>query len=354
MRRDRICNLFISLSLSAASIVLVLLLFEAGLRIAGWRRSFETIERIEEGSPRLLAVRTLHANRVIHHVTKEFDVTYRTNSLGYFDREWEREKPRGTVRIGFFGDSFTMGHGVGTEKAFPRLLEKALGDRWGLDVETMNFGIWGSGTLDEREYIDDALALGIDRAVICFYVNDLFDNVRYIDEKTDTTKTRDEDGIELLSGSQKLLIPLKNLLNDHSRTFGFVMERSKNLRDALGLVTYPLEGVFSGKADLLVGETAGYLNSIARDLEEAGIPLTVVYLPAKIQTGSEKVPESFDIDLPNRILAEKLDGPFFIDLTAGFRDAGAEGIWFREGHYTEEGHRLAARLIAEKLPIENK
>jgi hypothetical protein len=187
---------------------------EIGLRIAGWTRRFEIVERVEEGTPRHLGIRTLHANAAIRHATKEFDITYRSNSMGYFYQEWNVEKEPGTIRIAFFGDSFTMGHGVRSARAFPRLVEGKLQDRLNRPVETMNFGIWGSGTLDEREYIADALSLDIDHVVICFYVNDVFDNMRYLNEKKQGEDFKPGNGLqtEIVSGRQKLLINLKEFL----------------------------------------------------------------------------------------------------------------------------------------------
>lgn len=358
-RGGRLRELGINIGVTAGVTVFALILILAGLevvlRVTGWTRSFVLYERVEAGVARPLDVRSLHANAVIRHATKEFDVTYRSNSWGYFDREWRKTKPPGTVRIAFFGDSFTMGHGVEPERAFPRLVEAPLRKRWGRPVETMNFGIWGSGTLDEKEYVADALAFDPDEVVVCFYINDVFDNVRYRDEKERGAafKSNEEMAAERASGGQRMLLRLKETLNARSRAFAFVTERTKNLRDALGLVTYPLEGVFTGKCDDLLKETAGDLNAIAAELAAKGIPLTVVYLPAKVQVSVKHAPGDFDLELPNRLLAAGVKGLVWIDLTEDFRGVSEE-LWFREGHFNERGHELAAALLAEKIPAVEK
>lgn len=335
------------------ALAVILALLEIGLRIAGWTRAFEIVERVEAGTPRTLRIRTLHANTIIHHATKEFDVTYRSNSLGYFDREWKRDAEPSPVRIAFFGDSFTMGHGVGSAQAFPHLIGPKLRDRLNRPVETMNFGIWGSGTLDEREYIEDAVALGVDLVVVCFYINDIFDNARYLNEKRAGEDFKAGDGMqaEYVSGRQRVLIRFKRYLNAHSRAFAFVSERTKNLRDALGLVTYPLEGVFTGQSNDLLEETAAYLDEIAGDLDSRDIPLTVVYLPARVQVGSKRAPAGFDLDLPQRILSEHAEDYELIDLTGEFRGVDVNEFWFREGHYNERGHALVAEWLAERLTV---
>jgi len=351
--RGLLKNIVFSLIVAAVALAVILAVLEIGLRAAGWTRTFEIVERVEAGTPRTLRVRTLHANTVIHHVTKEFDVTYRSNSMGYFDREWKRDKDPGVPRIAFFGDSFTMGHGVGSAHAFPRLIERNLRDHRNRSVETMNFGVWGSGTLDEREYIEDAVALGVDQVVVCFYINDIFDNVRYRNEERTGTAFGAGDSVqaEPASSRQRTLIRFKEFLNAHSRAFAFVSERTKNLRDALGLVTYPLEGVFTGRSNHLLEETAGYLSEIAADLGARGIPLTVVYLPAKVQISSTHAPEGFDLDLPQRLLSEHLENYRLIDLTDEFRGVDVNEFWFREGHYNERGHALVAGWLAERLAV---
>lgn len=131
-------------------------------------------------------------------------------------------------------------------------------------------------------------------------------------------------------------------------------ERTKNFRDALGLVTYPLEVVFTGRSNRLLEETAGYLIAIADDLNEKDIPLKVVYLPAKVQIGAKHAPSDFDLNLPNRLLAASVRNLVFIDLTESFHGVNVDDAWFREGHYNEQGHEIVAGWLARMLPIDNR
>ncbi len=76
-------------------------------------------------------------------------VPLRTNSRGMRDREYEREKPDGTYRIAFLGDSFTMGSGVAIEEVYHSLLEEELGAAHApLRIECLNFGVAGYGLND--------------------------------------------------------------------------------------------------------------------------------------------------------------------------------------------------------------
>ena len=54
----------------------------------------------------------------------EFEYQFRTNSLGFRDKERPLKKPKNNYRIFVTGDSFTEGNGVDEESRFTNLLEK--------------------------------------------------------------------------------------------------------------------------------------------------------------------------------------------------------------------------------------
>lgn len=332
--------------LVVASFLVVALLLELGLRVVGWHRQFQSVEPVTPGTPRPLGAVTLHANRVIRHRSNEFDVTYTTNSRGYFDREWNPSKPEGTYRLAFLGDSFTMGHGVDLGRAFPQLLEACIDSNE--TVEVLNFGVWGTGTAAQLEFLPDVEAMGVDGVVFCFYLNDIFDNKQYVDALGAHGPAPDTPLAAEPPASFK--DRLKDVL-DTSRAAAFVLERTKYLRDALGLVTYPLAGVFTGLEDDGIDQCARYFSDAAADLARRGIECTVVYVPALVQVQGAKVPESFDLDLPQRRLLAGLRGVHWIDLTGPFRDVEASNLWMREGHWTPEGHQLVAAWLCERLSV---
>ena len=72
-------------------------------------------------------------------------VPFKTNSRGYRTPEVPLKKPEGVYRIVVFGSSNTMGHGVGDDDAYPRLLERWLNGLAGLDrrVEVVNLAVSG-------------------------------------------------------------------------------------------------------------------------------------------------------------------------------------------------------------------
>lgn len=76
-------------------------------------------------------------------ITSDFKYAYRTNSMGFCDREFSRDKREGVKRIIAFGDSFTEGTGAPPDSSWPRQLEDKLNGA-GFRCEVWNCGISNS------------------------------------------------------------------------------------------------------------------------------------------------------------------------------------------------------------------
>ena len=100
---------------------------------------------------------------------------FRTNAAGLRDREYALEKPAGTFRVAFVGDSFTMGSGVALEDVFHSRLERLWSERAdGLAVDCLNFGVGGYNLLSYVGVLTHrALAYAPDLVVVCLTANDL-------------------------------------------------------------------------------------------------------------------------------------------------------------------------------------
>ncbi len=104
-----------------------------------------------------------------------FALNTQLNSLGCRDREWTVEKPAGTRRIAFVGDSYTYGWGVErVEDRFPDLIQARFDSASPGRVEVMNVAKPGWDTSAELTPIADMIArYGVDEIVLCYVPNDI-------------------------------------------------------------------------------------------------------------------------------------------------------------------------------------
>lgn len=120
----------------------------------------------------------------------EFATVVKTNSQGLrADRNFQIPKPDNTFRILMLGDSFTFGYGVEANQAFPKILEKSLGeDQKHLNFEAINAGLASGFTWDEA-YIylkNKGVALEPDLVILnVFLGNDIIDFEGHIWENID-------------------------------------------------------------------------------------------------------------------------------------------------------------------------
>ena len=138
----------------------------------------------------------------VHHSLKpntfatasDFDwkTTYKINSLGMRDSEHSENKEENTFRILMLGDSFTEGQGVGMEKAFPALLEKALKEKIKTkNIEILNAGTFSYSPLLEYLYLKDrGLKLNPDLVIVNFDESDISDDLNY-----ESQSIKDADGL---------------------------------------------------------------------------------------------------------------------------------------------------------------
>lgn len=92
--------------------------------------------------------------------------TYRSNSLGFRDRELPPKSSR--YRIVVVGDSFTWGQGVEEPDRYSNLIEKALGPGY----EVFNFGRPGNNLPEHLDVLTQALKVSPDFVLLQLYIND--------------------------------------------------------------------------------------------------------------------------------------------------------------------------------------
>lgn len=113
---------------------------------------------------------------VQHAFSENYDVRFRTNALGFNDREHALAKPHGTFRVLLLGDSFVEGMQVPPEHHLARLLEaRAARERGALEVVAMGISGWGQAhELAAYEAVGRGLAP--DLVVAFFCPNDVWNN----------------------------------------------------------------------------------------------------------------------------------------------------------------------------------
>lgn len=111
---------------------------------------------------------------ISRYITKTNKIVIRkTNKMGYFDKEHDREKRK--YRIGFFGDSYLEAIQVPLENTFHYLSEEKLKDK---NIETFAFGKPGGGTLQAFNHAKRWMKYyDLDLVVYVFYENDLGDQI---------------------------------------------------------------------------------------------------------------------------------------------------------------------------------
>jgi GDSL-like Lipase/Acylhydrolase family len=107
---------------------------------------------------------------------KRWQATYTSvNSLYCRDKEWEQEKPPGTYRMAFVGDSFVYGWGINrVENRFSDIIQERFHKTQIKRVEAMNVAWGGWDTQDQlkaiRKYLEP---YNIDELVLCYLPNDI-------------------------------------------------------------------------------------------------------------------------------------------------------------------------------------
>ncbi|MBI1883166.1 MAG: SGNH/GDSL hydrolase family protein [Chlamydiae bacterium] len=116
-------------------------------------------------------------NTTIDLVDKE-NIPIRSNSEGFWDKDFVLEKPSGELRVVFLGDSFTWGYGVQEEERFSSILARKHPE-W----DILNFGMPGYGT-DQAYLVWKMIAARYrpDIVVLTIYKNDFFDNVSVVND----------------------------------------------------------------------------------------------------------------------------------------------------------------------------
>ena len=306
------------------------------------------------------------------------------NSKGWRDRERNYLKPKGALRALVLGDSFMEAYSVPFDRIFAQQMESLMSARRGKEVEVLNLGVGGYGTLQQYlAFVEEGAKYAPDVVLLGFFTNnDLSDN-----SLTISRTIRREGSLRLRSrpfldaSAEWAVIPpdytAARQAFDRNRPKGSNFAPLRLIRrsalyglldDALQSNARGHEGDLSSdayRAVYLCHEPAEYLEAwqlterilvkLATAVRASGAELVVFSVPSQIEMAPSLSTEFCLADPPSSrrlpaILAKHQIS--YVDLLPAFREAHRRGTklhWELDGHWTEDGHALAARRISEAL-----
>lgn len=330
------------------------------------------------------------------HGSEGFSVV-RINSLGLRDHQTTLAKPAGVLRIAMLGDSYVEAAQLALDDSVSKVLQRALAATGRYEV--LNFGVSGYGTAQEylqlREF---GLKFDPDLVVLCVTSGN---DIRNNSEALNGTPllpyfTLDEHGRLVFDASfrdepafqaavRRSQSPFRNAIGwlwGRSRLIGLALTVWRGPKEAPAVPrdphspNEPVDPAFNGDwmiydpdpppawkdawavTDQLIVATA----ELCRSRNVAFAVVLVTNTPQVTDESrryfAEKYPR-LDLDYPHRRLSALCDahGIPCLDLVAPFLDHHRKtgrllhgfGARLGQGHWNEEGHRLAGELIARFL-----
>ncbi len=306
--------------------------------------------------------------------SSEFKTKIQFNKEGFRDSEHKINKQKNVLRVAVIGDSFVEGLQVNGDK----LLTTILGTKLNLvkNSEVMNFGVSSFGTTNEYlTYEAYVKKYKPDYVVIVFSVNDFIDNDKSLSEhrmSIELMKHRPYFFLDADGGLAKEdFVPFKRnaaveilrkiKLFSFFRNIMFKLKVKKNhdaLRDELNFYGIEYSPQTQASAVLTQKILREFLSAIVND---KAIPLVVLFYPAYVVDTYHKDKlmrnaawDKIDINKPLNIIEKEcrsvnVDVVDMRQLQLSNEYSGGNTIFFKEGHWNERGHELAATTIAQSI-----
>ena len=311
-----------------------------------------------------------------------------TNRAGFRDREHAVSKPAGTFRIAVLGDSFAEAVQVPQREAFWSVMERELAgcaEFQGKTVEVLNFGVSGYGTTQELQMLRHYVwQYEPDLVLLAFLPgNDVRNNSRALEPEQGKPFYDLVDGALVLDETfrdQRLtpVVQVKDWLVRHVRVLSAIYRAKENWKTAR--VVTEVKGNEAGLDDGVFGTahnaewehawaiTEAVLRTMYDEVAAHGARFFVVEMnnalqvdpnPDRIAATAKRLGVA-DLEEPDRRLARLAAerGFSFLSLTEPMRQvAQRDQIYFHgfantspgSGHWNEQGHNIAGKLIAAAL-----
>lgn len=307
------------------------------------------------------------------------DYTFQLNSSGFKDLEFSTKKDKNTFRIVSLGDSFSYGV-VPYEYNYLTVLENNLNEsqsdkqsnnsvRKINKVEVYNMGIIGTGPKDYLSLlVNEGLSYKPDLITLGLYLgNDFIDNKITAQERK-ILKDNDSYVITFLQGLIKIHGNFKGHVHfkkdakyaDQEATFGDGTYLKMLREKSMIFIKKPVDASFFQRA---FDDALSDLIKIKEIADYQKIPLVIIIIPDEMQVNQrwQKAvvndyhvsPDTFDFQLPNKILAKQLtkNNIAYLDLTDKFKEKGVQMFLYKpnDTHWNIAGNKLAADTISEYL-----
>lgn len=365
-------------TLQNLGLILVSTLLILGLLEVGVRYLKSNLGRYPKKDPVLH--HALVPNAVLERIKDEFAVTYRINSLGLRNEEFEVKKPKDTFRILMLGDSYTFGIGVELEETFAKQLEKTLVERHPeKNIQIINAGVSSYSPIIHYLFLmNQGLKYDPDLVILNYDISDVQDDYKYskIAEFDETGKPLKVNPIEVQFYYREIKkgIASKIPLLEKSELHQFIMERVYQLLGKRDVPHYyevaqVIAGDIEYDRDLPMREnagdwrehferSAGYLELIHELLKEKGIGFAIASYPygtlisekewkigRRLRGFDAKVYETPLFAYLEAFCAEQ--GIPFLNMTPAFLATEEFPLYYPyDGHFTPAGHAIAGRALA--------
>lgn len=314
--------------------------------------------------------------RGTHDKPGSFSTTFRTNSNGFRDKEYDLHKPEGVTRIVAVGDSHTWGFGVDDHEVYSEVLESLLPN-----TEVINLGVTGYSLNQEIKYFArEGTKYKPDILLLGFTLNDIYRPE--LDDKNAKTATAPATETRAPKKEKEPFFRSIKKALDKTYLYKFFIDRINTNKSVVRLFTKlglkePPAG-FEGLDNNLMPALITYPDVLSKSFEvtksellelkklasERGTRLIIVVIPALQSVDPLALRHSiaytrfdttdFDLDKPYKLLGEFANDANIelIYFTNSFRQAHDEGrqlYLIRDIHLTSFGHDLLAREIARYL-----
>ncbi len=300
--------------------------------------------------------RRLRANAHVRikHFLNQREIDFRTNSLGYRNREIG---PKSAFRVLFLGDSITGADYLEDEESFVRQVERL---SWSTEfpLETINAGVGGISLMNELAILEETgLSIEPDAVVLGFYLNDFNESYGFSVGRLPGWLDRSYlvwllvRGLKILEvefesrgvWDEGSLLPLREEIRDRfqpepgdplTNRRAFYQEVSDNIGDW-----------GSGWSEQLWYAMSPLFQRFRRLADEHDFEPLILVFPVALQARAE-----FLEDYPQRRIkqvARDLDIPILDVLPIVRRASDKDALFYDHCHYTPLGNRVIAEEILQ-------